>query len=451
MEKINKYNKEFLKIALIPIFQKDKKFYIGKIPAKYFLNMFTVEPAEYDIEKEILFAQKFKDDNTYYTHLIKSLEKRLEDKPFERKEEKTRVKQIEKFLNNEEYALFPNTIIVSCDLINEEFGIPDGTKFDDLKNFDIDFGENMTLSFLDTSEHITYLYIPYQAKSILIIDGQHRLKGLQQARSEVKDSYDLLVSFIIGYNRGIIAKLFYTINYTQKSVNKSLLYHLSGEFSRELDEITFLHETVKILNEIDSSPFKKRIKMLGSIPRNITPEEKEQMTISQAFLIDYLIMSISKSAINSIYQPIFLYYYKDVKLQIEIIRFIIKYFRAIRSLNENDWNDPTNSILCKTIGIGAFIRVMHFVFVKMYIDEFKNDFLKIKKVTENDLKSKLDGIQNIDFSKSGAYAGGGSVGTLNKLKEEIIEKMAYFQKNTYSDFLDKYKSNYLKSFKKSLG
>lgn len=87
----------------------------------------------------------------------------------------------------------------------------------------------------------------------------------------------------------------------------------------------------------------------------------------------------------------------------------------------------------------------------MYIDEFKNDFLKIKKVTENDLKSKLDGIQNIDFSKSGAYAGGGSVGTLNKLKEEIIEKMAYFQKNTYSDFLDKYKSNYLKSFKKSLG
>lgn len=446
-EKVTRFEKEFLKVELISQSQKGKRFYVGRIPAKHFLELFTVEPAEYDIEEQIASAKKFPDDRGYYNYLIGSLGKKIETRAFERKEEKSRISQIRNFLNDEEYALFPNTIIVSCDLINDVLSIPEGTRFEDLKDFKDVLDENPLFSFLDSSGENSNLYIPYLRNSILIIDGQHRVKGLQEAKKETIDGYDLLVSFIIGYDRAVIAKLFYTINYTQKSVSKSLLYHLSGEFSSELDEMTFLHETAKILNELDYSPFYKRIKMLGSIPGNIPEEERKKMTISQAFLIDYLKMTISKSAERSIYQPIFLHYYENKNLQIEIIRFLLRYFSAVRKVREQDWNDPENSVICKTIGVGALIRVLHFLFVKMFVDEFPKDPLRIKKVTTRDLISNLDGIQQIDFSKEGEFGGVGSAGSLNRLKEKIIEKMAYFGRDSYGDFLVKYRDNYLAPFK----
>jgi len=446
-EKVTRFGKEFLKVELMSQSQKGKRFYVGKIPTKHFLELFTVEPAEYDIEEQTALAREFPDDKGYYEYLIRSLKKKIETRAFERKEEKSRISQISNFLNTEEYALFPNTIIVSCDLINDVLNIPEGTRFEDLEEFKDVLDENPLFSFLDSSGENSHLYIPYLRNSILIIDGQHRVKGLQEAKKEITDNYDLLVSFIIGYDRAVIAKLFYTINYTQKSVSKSLLYHLSGEFSSELDEMTFLHETVKIINELDYSPFYRRIKMLGSIPGNIPKEEKRIMTISQAFLIDYLKMTISKSAVRSIYQPIFLHYYENKNLQIEIIRFLLKYFSAVRNVKKQDWNDPEGSVICKTIGVGALIRVLHFLFVKMFVDEFQKDPLRIKKVTTRDLISKLYGIQQIDFSKEGEFGGVGSAGSLNRLKEKIIEGMAYFETDSYGDFLVKYKDKYLPLFK----
>ncbi len=446
-EKITKFGKDFLKVELMSQSQKGKRFYVGKVPAKHFLELFTVEPAEYDIKRQIALAGKFPDDEGYYKHLIRSLQKRIESRAFERKEEKSRISQISNFLNTEEYALFPNSIIVSCDLINDLLNIPEGTRFEDLEEHKDVFSENPLFSFLDSSGENSHLYVPYFRNSILIIDGQHRVKGLQEAKKDITDNYDLLVSFIIGYDRAVIAKLFYTINYTQKSVSKSLLYHLSGEFSSELDEMTFLHETVKIINELDYSPFYRRIKMLGFIPEDIPKKERRIMTISQAFLIDYLKMTISKSAARSIYRPIFRHYYEDKDRQIEIIRFLLKYFNAVKKLKEQEWNDPENSIISKTIGVGALIRVLHFLFVKMSVDEFQNDPLRIIKMTTQDLVSKLDGIEQIDFSKEGEFGRVGSAGSLNRLKEKIIEGIAYFETDSYEDFLVKYRDKYLPLFK----
>src|SRR5690606_23915527 len=134
------------------------------------------------------------------------------------------------------------------------------------------------------------------------------------------------------YDRSIIAKQFYTINYEQKPVNKSLLYQLTGEFSLEINELTFLHNVVKILNELDKSPFYKRIKMLGTAPKNVKDEEKPLLSISQAFLIDSLKKTISNSSTGGLYQPIFLYYYKQPKLHAELIKFLINYFSSIKKL-----------------------------------------------------------------------------------------------------------------------
>ncbi|GAH69444.1 unnamed protein product, partial [marine sediment metagenome] len=119
----------------------------------------------------------------------------------------------------------------------------------------------------------------------------------------------------------------------------------------------------------------------------------------------------------------------------------------VKQVKKEDWDDPENSVLCKTIGVGALIKVLHFLFVKMHINEFKGDFLGIERVTTQDLVSKLDGIGKIDFSRTGEFGGVGSAGSLNKLKEKIIEKMAYFEGNSYGSFLTKYKDSYLVRYK----
>ena len=252
---------------------------------------------------------------------------------------------------------------------------------------------------------------------------------------------------MIKIDRATRAELFYTINYNQKPVNKSLLYQLMGEFSREIDRITFMHEAVKILNEVEKSPLFQRVKMLGRIPPETPIEIREKMTISQAFLIDSFERTISANSIRSpIYPPIFIYYYHNENKRVEIIKFILKYFQAVRRIKNTEWDNPTEYIICNSMGIGAFIRIMHFVFVKMFVKDFTNDPDGIEEVTVQTLTKKLDGIQEIDFSKE-AYGGASSAGGLNQLVKDITSKMTYLGSMNYGQFTEDYRENYATPFK----
>lgn len=445
------HGKEFLKIDVLAVRQKGKNFYLAIVPARAILETYTAVPAEYNVNKEVVFAATFPDDAQYFDYRLDIDRKRLESTDFERKLDKSRITQIRDFLNDNEHALFPNTIIVTCELINDSISIPPGTRIEDIE--DLADERFAGLSFLEESEepvNETILYVPRKKGSILVIDGQHRLRGLEEAQEEVIDNYELLVTFVLGFSRSVIAELFYTINYTQKAVSKSLLYHLMGEFGRELDEITFMHETVRILNEVSPSPFYKRIKMLGTVEPGVSREEREKMTISQAFLIDYLVGTISAEAKRSIYPPIFLYYYKRDKLRIEIVRFLIKYFVAIRESLSQDWDDPRESIICNSLGVGALIRVLYFMFVKMFVTEYDSDPTRMTELKVDDFAYRLRGIENVDFSKRGEYGRLGSVGGLNKLKEDLVDNISYFEATTYDEFLKEYRDTYLEPYKEWL-
>lgn len=434
--------KIFLKLEMFPVYQKEQRFYVAKIPAKYLLELYTVKPTNYDIIKEAALAATFSDHADYFGHLKDESAKAVDRNDFERELEKGRVNDIRDFLNDNEYALFPNTVILTCDLINDEIDIDRSTTIESL----IRLGE-AKLPFLQQSEGSDdryVLYIPYEPRSVLVVDGQHRLEGLKAAKEEVKEKYEILVAFILGFDRSVTAQLFYTINYNQKPVSRSLLYQLMGEFSKELDKTTFMHETVKILNEIVKSPFYMRVKMLGKIVEGTPVEIKNKMTISQAFLIEYLEKTITYKSTHTIYPPIFLYYYNKEDSQIEIIKFILKYFQAISRIKREDWENPQESIICNAMGIGAFIRVMHFIFVKMFVAEFKLDPNKIISVSVNSLMEKLDGIDRMNFSKS-SYAGSSASG-LNQVMKDIIKNMRYFEESTYEEFIAKYKRDYLDQF-----
>jgi len=443
---IDKFDQKFLKLQLIPVNQKNKQFYISKMSATQFLELYTTEPVVYDAEKQALFAASFQDDAEYYNHCIGEDKKKIESKNFERKLDPERVSKISTFLNKKEYALFPNSIIVNCELLNNFLNIDPSVAFDNLPEVP---KENI-LCYLELINGCHSLYIPYKKNSILIIDGQHRVRGLEKSKKDHQldtDNYELILTFILTFNKSTVAELFYTINYTQKSVNKSLLYHLSGEFSKELDEITFMHETVKLLNELEQSPFYKRIKMLGYYPEGVSFAQKEMMTISQAFLIDYLVNTILKDSSSSIQQPIFLFYFNNKDLQIEIIRFIIKYFNAVKHATGQAWDDPANSVISKTVSVGALIKVLQFLFVKIFIDEFKYDPKKMKDISATTIGNRLKGIELTDLSNSGEFGGVGSAGSLNKLKKQLLVNIEYFGAQNYNDFIKSFKQDYISKFK----
>ncbi|NPA44854.1 MAG: DGQHR domain-containing protein [Chlorobi bacterium] len=428
-------DKEFLKLEIEKIIQKDNAFYIAKAPAREIVKMFTVSPAEYDIKKYSDLVSKNDDEQEYYNKIIDSKKKQVN---FQRTKDKTRVNKIRDYIKNNEYAFFPNTIICTIDSILID-------KTQDYKTF-IENNinrESSTTSYLIDENKTKKVLIPIIEKSILVIDGQHRLEGLKEFynNSNEEIQYDILLSLFIGFDRAIIAQQFYIINYEQKPVNKSILYHLMGEFSDEIDEITILHNFTRLLNEFDKSPFYNRIKMLGKVPKGASRGHK--YSISQAFLIDELIKTISKKSINSIYQPIFLYYFLNKNLQIEIVKFIIKFFNAVKSLR-NDWETPQTSILSKGMGIAALIRVMQLLVPIIFIDKYENNPQKLISISQKDIELLLTGIESVDLSP---FSGQGSAGSISKIKVALIEGIHFFNYSNYSKFESEFKITYLPKFK----
>src|SRR5690554_3253206 len=127
---------DYTTIELFEVTQKEKSFYVGKIKAKDLLEVYTVRPAIYDIEKNSALAESFPNEREYYNHLISSNNETITDKDFQRKFTDSRVNEVKKFLEEEEYAFFPNTIIANCDLINDidDLGIDEDSSIESFKN-----------------------------------------------------------------------------------------------------------------------------------------------------------------------------------------------------------------------------------------------------------------------------------------------------------------------------
>ena len=99
-----------------------------------------------------------------------------------------------------------------------------------------------------------------------VVDGQHRLAGIQQAKWKHKLAVVILSDLTIED----MASLFRTINSTQKGVPTSLLYDLLGlTKDGEFEEIRG-HELAVKLNDEPESPLHSGIDMLGSGPNRIS-------------------------------------------------------------------------------------------------------------------------------------------------------------------------------------
>jgi DGQHR domain-containing protein len=193
-----------------------------------------------------------------------------------------------------------------------------------------------------------------------VVDGQHRLLGLE--KSKERDNFVLPVVFILDANEEQKALIFAIINGKQTKVSGSLIFDLFSVVEGRSPFKT-AHEIARALNADDSSPFQRRLKMLGK------KIEGSNETLSQGTFISHLLPHISSNAMEDFNrarknQPfisransVFNKYFIDNKDEI-ILKILSNLFNAARQNFPEEWNDSETYILAKTTGYTGIMRAL---------------------------------------------------------------------------------------------
>lgn len=267
-----------------------------------------------------------------------------------------------------------------------------------------------------------------------VVDGQHRLKAMEELYDEVTnrlihDENDEVIkeylnryffncTILLNFDLWEQAQVFADVNFNQAKVNKSLYYSIYGmNYSKNPSDwnrnyIFIAHSLVKFINNFETSPLKGSIKMLGT----------GKGFISQAFLGEALMPHIRSPRGIWYVDPHILtekpnYRFMAVEL--------LSYFAAVKAVLIDYWpkNNIHQSILCKTTGIGAMIRLMAFLHQTKMPQELKEDLLKTDKTAVHPqytefvmpLLMKLLPEAKDLFSLKGIYAGTGGKGLEHQL------------------------------------
>lgn len=261
---------------------------------------------------------------------------------------------------------------------------------------------------------------------LTIVDGQHRIRGIERALERLKDlisddnndievsnkyekiyqkllDLELMVTFFIDPILEYQAMIFSTINKTQTKVPENLVYSLFGLTKNDTPQKTSL-EVVLALNGIEKSPFFNRIKLVGG-----NYKRGESIPLSQATMVKSILFQISKNLREAeiernknradlktnpnelVFRPY--YAYNNDRM---IVRIIYSFFSAVRDTlkyknGKSFWDfdsTPTLNVLQTNIGFQALIRLLF-------------DILKIADENEKDSKEfyvkNIEKLKNIDF------------------------------------------------------
>ena len=281
-----------------------------------------------------------------------------------------------------------------------------------------------------SSEDVTFdkgrniLSINYRRETAKIIDGQHRIAGLEAYEGKA-ENFQVNITIFIDMDIEDQALVFSTINLKQEKVSKSLGYDLF-EFAQSRSPQRSCHNIAKLLNNLDDSPFKGKIKILG----NAT--DKNLQTITQATFVENLIKYISKEPMKDrdiLKRGKKISYVKGKEAEdlffrnmfidgkdAEIARVIFNYFSAINILWPTAWNqNSSGNILNKTTGFTAFMRLLKDIY---------NSYGSNQKIVS--IEEFLNVLENIslkdeEFNSSKYLPGSsGQTALYRDLKEESI-------------------------------
>ncbi len=254
-------------------------------------------------------------------------------------------------------------------------------------------------NIIDFDEKNGIMTIPNKENIAKVLDGQHRIAGLEYFEKNGK-RFQINVTVFVGMELEDQAIVFATINKTQTKVNKSLVADLF-EFATHRSPHKTAHNIARALNQMDGSPFKNKIKILGYA------NDKEKETITQATFSEYLMKLISKDVMvdRDVYKRGKIpekFYGKDLNqrplrnLFVDekdsiIAKIIFEYFKAVEFRWPDAWGPvEPEMILNKSTGFIALMNVFRELYVHLNrLGEIVNhkeylDFLKNVKLDDKE-------------------------------------------------------------------
>jgi DGQHR domain-containing protein len=199
-----------------------------------------------------------------------------------------------------------------------------------------------------------------------IIDGQHRLKGLEEAH---ESDFEVAVSIFVGPDDATEAMIFSTVNLAQTKVNKSLVYDLFSLAKSRSPEKT-CHEIVVALDRMEESPFQNRIKRLG-----VSTDGRFGETLSQATIVKGILPYITNDPVADRdrgkrfgfwdpslardHQKRIFYEFFRRNEDAKILNNLLNYFNAVKERWPTAWAATgTGNIINRTNGYNGFIRFL---------------------------------------------------------------------------------------------
>lgn len=304
---------------------------------------------------------------------------------------KSRLKDLSEYVNLE-YATFPTSVILAIDEKCVDIIEVDGCS----GLFDL----NVTGFRGDSEEKAIAI-----EESAFVLDGQHRLAGLENLDSD-NDAFEVNVSIFVGADIADQAEIFSRVNLAQTKVNKSLTYDLL-DYAKEKSPYKVAHDVVVALNADDAGPFFKKIKRLGVRTPGVDGETLAQATVVNG-LLRYLPSNQEKERSKSIFgisfstEPnenwqsrIFVNYYRKDDFA-SILLIVSNFFEAVSEKWPEPWNNPSEGqILCRTTGFNALIRFLKDAYLEIVTEprvvekiEFLELFKRISISSEELTKEK---------------------------------------------------------------
>lgn len=213
-----------------------------------------------------------------------------------------------------------------------------------------------------------FVNIPLIPSAAQVIDGQHRLAGIEQAieiESDIGDQ-ELLVTLCIGLSTKEAASIFLNINTEQKPVPKSLIYDLFGEVvDDEAHAVNRSADLARDLNDDPESALYNMIKFPGS-PRG--QGSIELSTFVSAF----------KEHLNPQTGVLYTYKIKDYEKQRAAIGNF--FYSIMESYNEKKlWNSTTKNPFLKAAGFNGAVDFFIEVLLKHCVDKRSFSVQTMKK------------------------------------------------------------------------
>ncbi len=348
-----------------------------------------------------------------------------EDEEFQRQLSESKLNKIVSYLKEPGVSrgLFPTTMLVALDYESDYIE----------EEITEDFLSKIYLEDLKScliNQERTKLFIPKNSRIALIVDGQHRFYGVKKyydslTTTEDKraiEEFEFVTTFLIGFDIYEVGKIFATVNFTQKPVNRSLYYDIFGAVpDTERNEIKLAHDLALHLNNNPVSPINGMIKMLG----------KGYGLFSQAFFVEKMLIHFRG---GGVWEKIYADYLSGGKEYRKLPDFMKIYLSCIKEKYKTAWPQKVERdgkkvyspykydfILCKTSGMGAIFRLIREIFP--IVEDFPAEKMqfKIASILERMPENKVVNI----FSKDGEFGGAGAEGLQLKLYKKLKLELGF--------------------------